>query len=136
MLPIKFSHSRDKGPNTGMYEYQATVWNVVDGDTIDVTVDLGFRMHREIRLRLTAIDTHEIHGVETDSEEYRRGKTETEFVESWIASGRTGDRNWPFIIRTEKTGKYGRYLAEVERKTDGAVLNDDLPAEFGDAIRA
>jgi len=119
-----------------MYEYQSTVINVVDGDTIDVRVDLGFRIHREIRLRLIGIDTHETYGVERDSEEYRRGIEETEFVESWIESGHVGDREWPFIIRTEKTGKYGRYLAEIERKADGGSLNEDLLAEFGDEIRS
>jgi micrococcal nuclease len=119
-----------------MYEYQATVMNVVDGDTIDVTVDLGFRIHREIRLRLTGIDTHETYGVDTDSEEYRRGIEETEFVESWIESGRVRDKDWPFIIRTEETGKFGRYLAKVERKADGAILNDELLTEFGDEIRS
>lgn len=118
------------------HEYQASILDVVDGDTIDVTVDLGFRIHREIRLRLAEIDTHETYGVETDTEEYRRGREETAFVESWVADGSSDDRKWPFVVRTEKTGKFGRYLAEIERKADGAVLNDDLLAEFGDAIRA
>ena len=56
-----------------MYEYSAALMGVVDGDTVDVTVDLGFRIHREIRLRLAGIDTHETYGVSKDSEEYRRG---------------------------------------------------------------
>lgn len=118
-----------------MYEYQATLMDVVDGDTIDMTVDLGFRIHREIRLRLQGIDTHETYGVSHDSEEYQRGKEEAQFVEAWFETGTTDDLEWPFTIRTEKRGKFGRYLAEVERESDGAILNDDLITEFGEEIR-
>lgn len=109
--------------------------SVIDGDTIDVMVDLGFRIHREIRLRLQGIDTHEIHGVSVGSEEYQQGMTEKRFVEDWLQAGQTDKFNWPFIIRTEKQGKYGRYLAEIERKPDRAILNEDLISEFGDAIQ-
>ena len=118
-----------------MYEYRSELLHVVDGDTVDVKVDLGFRIHREIRLRLAGIDTHEIHGVTTDSEEYQKGIREKEFVENWFSEADTGDVEWPLIIRSEKTGKYGRYVAEVERQSDGAILNEDLVAEFGEAIQ-
>jgi micrococcal nuclease len=117
-----------------MYEYQASPGTVVDGDTIEVTVDLGFRIHRKIRLRLTGVDTHEIHGVDHDSEEYRRGKAQKEFVEEWLDDSTDENLEWPLFVRTEKTGKYGRYLAEIERKFDGAVLNDALVDEFGDVV--
>lgn len=118
-----------------MYEYQSILLNVVDGDTVDIKIDLGFRIHREIRLRLADVDTHEIHGVETDSDEYRRGMREKEFVEEWFDEAAVADREWPVLIRSEKTGKYGRYIAEVERRSDGAILNDDLITEFGEEIR-
>lgn len=112
-----------------MYEYRARCVEVVDGDTLDVVVDLGFHIERQIRLRLQGVDTHETYGVSHDSEEYRRGVREAEYVEAWIAEG-NGD--WPIIVRTEKTGKYGRYLAEVERQSDGAVLNESLREMFDD----
>lgn len=118
-----------------MYEYRSTLLNVVDGDTVDVKVDLGFRIHREIRLRLAGIDTHEIHGVSRDSEEYQKGIREKEFVANWFSEAATGEVEWPLIIRSEKTGKYGRYVATVERKSDGATLNDDLLTEFGEVIQ-
>lgn len=113
-----------------MYEYRARAVDVVDGDTIDVIVDLGFHITREIRLRLKRVDTHETYGVDHDSDEYRRGARETEFVEDWLPDGDEGD--WPLVVRTNKRGKYGRYLAEVERRPDGAVLNDDLLETFDD----
>ncbi|AYM00284.1 YncB-like endonuclease [Halobacterium phage phiH] len=110
-----------------MYEYKAHCVDVVDGDTIDVVVDLGFHIQREIRLRLQGVDTHETYGVSHDSEEYRQGKRETELVEEWLGEA---DGDWPILIRTEKKGKYGRYLAEIERRSDGAVLNEVLLEEF------
>lgn len=114
-----------------MYEYQGRCVEVVDGDTQDVIVDLGFHIQREIRLRLTSVDTHETYGVAHDSEEYRRGKVETEFVEEWFAAAASRhDGEWPLVIRTEKKGKYGRYLAEIERRCDGSILNEDLLAVF------
>jgi len=112
-----------------MYEYRARTEHVVDGDTMDVTVDLGFHITRRVRLRLAGVDTHETYGVDHNSEEYQRGKRETEWVRRWLQQAADG-RQWPLLVRTEKKGKYGRYLAEIERVTDGAVLNDDLRAEF------
>lgn len=106
-----------------MYEYQAKLIEVIDGDTIDVTVDLGFDMRRDIRLRLKGIDTAEIHGVDHDSSEYERGIEQTEFVQAWFTQGQSMyDGEWPFIVETEKRGKFGRYLAVIERKDNKSVL--------------
>jgi len=114
-----------------MYEYQARCVEVVDGDTIDVDVDLGFNMRRTIRLRLADVDTHETYGVSHNSREYRRGVRETEFVRDWLPSIDAVDPPaWPIMVATDKRGKFGRYLATVTRTADGAVLNDDLRETF------
>jgi len=114
-----------------MYEYQARCVEVVDGDTQDVVVDLGFHIQRRIRLRLAGVDTHETYGVDHDSEEFRRGKEETEFVAEWLnEAAAQHDGEWPLLIRTAKKGKYGRYLATIERRYDGTVLNETLRQEF------
>ena len=42
-----------------MFQYKATVYNVVDGDTVDVNVDLGFKVYTKQRVRLNGIDTPE-----------------------------------------------------------------------------
>lgn len=42
-----------------MYTYRATVYNVVDGDTVDVNVDLGFKIYTKQRIRLNRINTPE-----------------------------------------------------------------------------
>src|SRR6056297_56934 len=110
-LPIKQAREicPQRRDRTVMYEYRAQIDEVVDGDTIDVVVDLGFNMRRDIRLRLAGVDTAETYGVSHDSEEYARGVKHTQFVEQWIGADTTSE--WPFIVRTEKKGKFGRYLA-------------------------
>ena len=81
-----------------MYEYKATPLHVVDGDTIDVTVDLGFDISTVMRLRLPGIDIAERF---TDP-----GREATAFVKELIA-GTTG------VIRSTKDKeKYGRYLSD------------------------
>jgi micrococcal nuclease len=123
-----------------LWQYRARVARVVDGDTLDLVIDLGFGVSLsgdEARVRLRDIDTAETYGVSKDSEEYARGSRHKAFVEAWVAE--TDDEEWPVFVRTEKDderGKYGRWLAVIQRRADGAVLNDDLVAEFGDAVRS
>lgn len=112
-----------------IWTYRAQLIDVIDGDTQDVLVDVGFRMQRKIRLRLQDVDTHETYGVRKESKEYQRGKHETQFVKDWFDEA---EGEWPFIVRTESKGKFGRYLATVERRSDGAVLNEDLVETFPD----
>jgi micrococcal nuclease len=111
--------------------------DVVDGDTIDMTVDLGFSLTKEVRVRLLGVDTAEIYGVERGSEEYSRGMAHKRFVEEWVATGVADSETeeYPFDLFIAKdTGKYGRFLAEVRRLSDDRSLTADLLAEFGDEV--
>jgi micrococcal nuclease len=108
-----------------MYLYKAHLQRVVDGDTLDVNVDLGFTAHVVVRLRLYGVDTPEIHGVAHDSAEYKAGMAATEHVTEWFAD------SYECYIRTKKTGKYGRWLAMVWKNEDDVdktelSLNADL----------
>lgn len=49
-----------------MYQYKATITNVVDGDTFDMDIDLGFNIHIHERVRLLDIDTPEKFGAEKE----------------------------------------------------------------------
>lgn len=90
-----------------MWYYRARIDRVVDGDTIDVEIDLGFHVHTRQRLRLGRIDTPE------------RGQPGFELakavVEDWLAAaaGMAMSTDWPLRVATAKTGKYGRWIAEV-----------------------
>lgn len=85
-----------------MYEYRATVVRVIDGDTIVVDLDLGFSVTFRTILRLASLDTWEMRG-----EERERGMLAKLFVVNRLGHG---DR---ITVQTEKTGKYGRYIAEI-----------------------
>jgi micrococcal nuclease len=99
------------------YRYRAHVLKIYDGDTITVRVDLGFHVQITQRLRLARIDAWEVRG-----EERPAGLIARDWLRSQIL-GRD------VIVQTVKdaTGKYGRYIAEVET-LGGANLNDALVA--------
>lgn len=120
-----------------MYKYQADVLRVVDGDTLEVKLDLGFKIQHEITARILGIDTHEIHFVKHESEEYERGMKEKEFVQDWVEEGQVADfSKYPFIVETRKRsgekGKYGRYLIDIVRKSDNSTLTAELQSNFED----
>ena len=95
-----------------MYEYACTVERVVDGDTIDVVLDLGFSVMYKSRVRLYGIDTPESRT--RDLDEKARGKLATKFLEDAISQGNV-------VIRTElkdSRGKFGRVLGTV-------IVNDE-----------
>jgi len=96
-----------------MWTYRAEIVRVVDGDTLDVDVDLGFGVKKRERLRLGRVDAWETRGVEREA-----GLEATEFVERALFPGKE------VTIQTRKRGKYGRYIAEVSY--DGKNLADEL----------
>jgi len=90
-----------------MYQYKATIERIVDGDTIDVTVDLGFFLTSRMRIRLRGLDTPEIRGPERPE-----GLKVKAFVQETIPPGKQ------VVINTYKVGKYGRYIADILFHTD------------------
>lgn len=108
---------------------------IVDGDTVDITVDFGFRTSHDVRVRLDGVNTAETHNTARDSEEFQQGMIHETFVRKWFEIGEDESiRRWPFGVLTEKdkTGKYGRYVAKIVRYSDGNVLNDDIIEAFPD----
>ena len=89
-----------------MYEYSCKVKRVVDGDTIDVVIDLGFDIHFATRVRLYGMDTPESRTRNKD--EKVRGYMSKDFLEEWMEKD-------DVVIRTrrDKKGKFGRVLGEM-----------------------
>jgi endonuclease YncB( thermonuclease family) len=85
-----------------MYIYTGTVEKVVDGDTLDLQIDLGFGVFTRQRVRLLGLNAAEHN---TDE-----GKKAIDFVKAWVA-----EHGPTFTVRThqDKKEKYGRYLALV-----------------------
>lgn len=114
------------------WHYYAEVDRVIDGDTIDLTIDTGFEGFRKERIRLIDVDTAEIHGVKHDTEEYEKGMEHKQFVKEWLDE--------KVIVRTwQNTGSFYRYLGDIylideegERKEPS--LTETLIEEYGDDI--
>mgnify|MGYP003142168312 FL=1 len=99
-----------------MYEYACKVERVVDGDTIDVVLDLGFDILHKCRVRLYGIDTPESRTRNLD--EKARGKMAGAFLKEAIEIGKK------VVIQTklkDSKGKYGRVLGDVV--VDGKNIN-------------
>ena len=111
------------------YSYNATVdqlsrypHGVYDGDTIDMLIDVGFKMYSRQRVRLLGVNTPELRG-----ENKQEGERFKQLTLNWIAGGLLiSNEDFPFIIRTEKSDSFGRYLATITRKCDGQSLTQYL----------
>ena len=102
-----------------MYEYSCTVERVVDGDTVDVVLNLGFDILYKCRVRLYGIDTPESRTRNLD--EKARGKMAGAFLKKAIEEGTK------VVIQTEvkdSKGKYGRVLGNVV--VDGVNINKKM----------
>ena len=99
-----------------MYEYSCKVKRVVDGDTIDVVLDLGFDILHKSRVRLYGIDTPESRTRNLD--EKARGKMAGAFLKEAVEKGEK------VVIQTklkDSRGKFGRVLGDVV--VDGVNIN-------------
>jgi micrococcal nuclease len=103
-----------------MYEYYVRkVENVVDGDTIDVLIDLGFDILFQSRVRLAGIDTPESRT--KDLAEKALGLESKEYLKKHLKDAKS------VVIKTEKmnsTEKFGRILGWIYVNGDTVSLND------------
>jgi micrococcal nuclease len=108
-----------------MYEYHVKkVTNVVDGDTIDVEIDLGFDISFSSRVRLAGIDTPESRT--TDKAEKVLGLEAKEYVKSKIKDAKD------VVIKTEKmdsSEKYGRILGWLFLDGSKVSVNEQMIAD-------
>ena len=90
-----------------MFEYNAEVLRVVDGDTLDARIDLGFDVHVKKRIRLHGIDTWESRT--RDAEEKKKGiAAKSRLVELLQAD------QGKFKLISYGVGKFGRVLGDIE----------------------
>jgi micrococcal nuclease len=105
-----------------MYEYYVRkVDNVVDGDTIDVLIDLGFDILFQSRVRLAGIDTPESRT--KDLKEKALGLESKEYLKKYLKDAKS------VVIKTEKmdsSEKYGRILGWVYVNGETESLNDKM----------
>ena len=102
------------------YLYNATLVKVVDGDTVDLNVDLGFYNTAKIRFRFTGMDAPEVRG-----ESRVEGKRSKEYVIDKLTHAKR------IRVVSEKTGKWGRWLGTIYYDNgDGLInLNESMVTE-------
>ena len=101
---------------------------VVDGDTIDVTIDLGFDLYKKERVRVAGVDTPEKRT--RDDEEKALGYDATHWLEDKLNGAISGDDD--LVIRTELVGgvgKYGRLLGWLYIGDSEVSLNEAMIEE-------
>lgn len=104
------------------YEYNATVLRVVDGDTVDVEVDLGFHIFIQMKLRLIGVNAPEL---KEDA-----GKVARDALTVLLPFGKQVTIN---TVR-DRQEKYGRYLATIHTSGLSESVNDWL-VDKGYAVR-
>ena len=112
------------------YNFRVTEINrVLDGDTIDVTIDLGFDLFKKERVRVAGVDTPEKRT--RDLEEKALGIDATNWLKKKLEDTIAGDGD-ELTIRTELVGgmgKYGRLLGWLYINEDTISLNEQMITE-------
>ena len=101
-----------------MYEYSCEIDRVVDGDTVDVIIDLGFKIFHKARVRMYGIDTPESRT--RDLDEKARGKLAGKYLSDAILHA----DNLLIQTKLDKKGKFGRVLGVIV--ADGVDLNQAM----------
>jgi micrococcal nuclease len=106
-----------------MYEYQCRILRVIDGDTVDIDIDLGFGvwMHRE-RVRLYGIDTPESRT--RDLEEKKFGLLAKAYVRDHLPVGSIQT----LVTIKDGKGKFGRILGKFKVGDD--ILNEKMIKDY------
>jgi len=106
--------------STNMYTYKAKCTRVIDGDTIDANIDLGFDITIHKRIRLSGIDTPESRT--RDLEEKKRGLASKDKLVEILDRG-------SLVIESKDVGKFGRVLGILH-----IYPENDLPINVNETL--
>ena len=111
-----------------MYTYNCKILNVVDGDTLDIEIDLGFTVRIKERVRLMGIDTPEVFGKDAEP----AGQIASQFTKDWVDNHQTLRGSFIYeSVKYNAKDKYGRSLGNlvwVDATGNRQVLNEQLLA--------
>ena len=99
-----------------LYTYTAFISRVIDGDTVEAVIDLGFNLAFTGRFRILDLDTPEVYRPRNDSEKLH-GQQASEFAKKLLLNKTVTIKTYP------KVGIYGRYLASIIL-SDGKIFSD------------
>ena len=107
-------------------KYQLALNRVVDGDTIDADIILGFGVVlQNRRIRLAGVDTPEVRT--RDDEEKEFGLRAKAFVVNWCAS----ERELLLVIKGDEYDKFGRILGDVQDVSGNSLVKDLISSYHG-----
>jgi len=108
-----------------MYKYNAKLDRVVDGDTVDALVDLGFNTWKKVRIRMMGMNAPESRT--RDLEEKKLGLAAKARLIEILGDGE-------FTLQSHGVGKYGRCLGEIFRESDVSInrqlINEGHATEY------
>lgn len=96
-----------------MYEYRATVLSLVDGDTLDALVDLGFGIFHKIRVRILHINAPE------------EGKLGYHMAIQELKNILSSSQ-WKVILKSQKKDSFGRWLSDLYLESTKESISDLL----------
>ena len=107
-----------------MYTYFVkSIDRIVDGDTIDISIDLGFDLTKKERVRLAGIDTPEKRT--KNQKEKEMGYQATEFLEMHLMEATK------LTVKTEKDGKFGRMLGWLYKTDEDTMSINQIMIDKG-----
>lgn len=102
-----------------LYMYKARLIRVVDADTVDLHVDVGFRLYMNDRFRVYGIDAWEVRG-----EEREKGLAASAAARQWFDKS---PEDWVYVETFKgRRGKYGRWLADIYHHYQEPGTHDPL----------
>lgn len=107
-----------------MYDYKAKIINVVDGDTVDAEIDVGFKMKTIQRLRMNRINTREMH--DKDEEKRALAIRAKQFTTKTLLGK-------DVVLTTSKSDAFGRWLTEIvvdDINFNNLLLENGLALQF------
>ena len=134
MMMFLMIGKRETKSNMELFQYKAEVIRVVDGDTIDASVDLGFDTWKKVRIRFQGFNAPESRT--RDLEEKKRGLVAKDRV---IEILKENDNK--FLLKSHGVGKYGRCLGEIFVETLGedslqkTLINEGHGVEYNGGKR-
>jgi len=115
-----------------MYRYNAKLDRVVDGDTVDALVDLGFDTWKKVRVRMMGMNAPESRT--RDLEEKKLGLAAKARLNELIESN-----DFLFILKSHGVGKFGRCLGEIfleeEISINQTLINEGYATQYNGGTR-
>jgi len=114
------------------YFYRVKRWTVIDGDTLDLDIDLGFDTTVSHRVRLMGVNTPESHSRASETEQVKGEAAKAYLKNLLVRAGRVGKavvvETHKIVRRSgdvdERTGKYGRYMVTLWIEGKGGTMQN------------